>query len=394
VIEVVGLTARGWEELPEHLRALVRQAEVILGSPRLLDLVPPVDSGQQRLAWPGPMRQGLVELLDHRAGRSVVALASGDPLVAGIGSTLIDLLGPEQVRVHPAVSSVALARARMGWSDEAVQVVRLRDDLDPLRRWLSPGRRLIVLSADQNSPAGVARLLGETGFGATRLTVLSDLGAETESRVDTTADRWSGSAPALNLVALECVGEGWSLIPGLPDPVYDHDGQLTKRDVRASALAHLEPRPGQLLWDVGAGAGSIAIEWLRSDPSARAMAIEHNPERVKRIAANAAQLGVPQLSVWHGEAPEVFAELPRPQAIFVGGGATVDLLDRAWAALAVGGRLVVHAVTHETEQILSDAWRVHGGELTRISVEHLEPIGRYHGWKPARPVVQWSVRKE
>ena len=394
MIEVVGLTARGWEELPEHLRALVRQAEVILGSPRLLDLVPPVDSGQQRLAWPGPMRQGLVELLDHRAGRSVVVLASGDPLVAGIGSTLIDLLGPEQVRVHPAVSSVALARARMGWSDEAVQVVRLRDDLDPLRRWLSPGRRLIVLSADQNSPAGVARLLGETGFGATRLTVLSDLGAETESRVDTTADGWSGSAPALNLVALECVGDGWSLTPGLPDPVYDHDGQLTKRDVRASALAHLEPRPGQLLWDVGAGAGSIAIEWLRSDPSARAMAIEHNPERVKRIAANAAQLGVPQLSVWHGEAPEVFAELPRPQAIFVGGGATVDLLDRAWAALAVGGRLVVHAVTHETEQILSDAWRVHGGELTRISVEHLEPIGRYHGWKPARPVVQWSVRKE
>ena len=394
MIEVVGLTARGWEDLPERLRVVVRQAEVILGSARLLDLVPAVDSGQQRLTWPSPMRTGLTELLDHLAGRSVVALASGDPLVAGIGGTLLDLLGPERVRVHPAVSSVALARARMGWSDESVEVVRLRDDVDPLRRWLSPRRRLIVLSADRNSPDAVARLLAESGFGETRLTVLSDLGAETESRVDTTADRWSGSAPALNLVALECVGEGWSLIPGLPDPAYDHDGQLTKRDVRASALAHLEPRPGQLLWDVGAGAGSIAIEWLRCDPSARAIAVEHNFERVKRIQANAAQLGVPQLSVRHGEAPDIFAELPRPQAIFVGGGATAALLARAWAALEVGGRLVVHAVTHETELTLSDAWRSHGGEVTRFSIEHLEPIGRYHGWKPARPVVQWSVRKQ
>jgi len=393
MIEVVGLTARGWEELPERLRVLVLQADVLVGSPRLLDLVPPVESGQQRLSWPTPMRPGLTELLDRLADRSVVALASGDPLVAGIGSTLIELLGPQQVRVHPAVSSVALARARMGWSDESVEVVRLRDDVDPLRRWLSPGRRLIVLSADQNSPAAVARLLVEAGFGATRLTVLSNLGAETETRVDTKADAWSGLAPALHLIALECAGEGWSLTPGLPDPAYDHDGQLTKRDVRASALAHLEPRPGQMLWDVGAGAGSIGIEWLRSDPSARAVAIEHNPDRVKRIQANAAQLGVPQLSVRQGEAPDVFAELPAPQAIFVGGGATADLLARAWAALDVGGRLVVHAVTHETELTLSDAWHSHGGELTRISVEHLEPIGRYHGWKPARPVVQWSVRK-
>jgi len=393
VIEVVGLTARGWDELPERLRGLVLRAEVILGSPRLLDLVPPAESSQERLTWPSPMRPGLVELLDRLDGQSVVALASGDPLVAGIGSTLVDLLGPERVRVHPAVSSVALARARMGWSDESVDVVRLRDDVDPLRRWLSPGRRLIVLSADQDSPAAVARLLAETGFGATRLTVLSDLGADNETRVDTTAEGWSGPAPALNLIALECVGEGWSLTPGLPDAAYDHDGQLTKRDVRASALAQLEPRPGQLLWDVGAGAGSIAIEWLRSDPSTRAVAIEHDRERVKRIQANAAQLGVPQLSVRHGEAPDVFAGLPQPQAIFVGGGATADLLARAWAALDVGGRLVVHAVTQETELTVSDAWRTHGGELTRISIEHLEPIGRYHGWKPARPVVQWSMRK-
>jgi precorrin-6Y C5,15-methyltransferase (decarboxylating) len=341
------------------------------------------------------MRPGLGKLLDGMAGRSVVALASGDPLVAGIGSTLIDVLGSERVRVHPAVSSVALARARMGWSDESVEVVRLRDhDVDPLRRWLSPGRRLMVLSADQETPAAVAQLLAETGFGATRLTVLSNLGAETETRVDSTAESWSGAAPALNLVALECAGEGWSLVPGLPDFAYDHDGQLTKREVRASALAHLEPRPGQLLWDVGAGAGSIAIEWLRSDPSAGAIAIEHNAERVKRIRANAAQLGVPQLSVRHGAAPGIFAELPRPQAVFVGGGATPHLLAGAWAALEFGGRLVVHAVTQETEQMVNDAWRSHGGELTRISVEHLEPIGRYHGWKPARPVVQWSVRKQ
>ena len=201
--------------------------------------------------------------------------------------------------------------------------------------------------------------------------------------------------PALNVVCIEVRGDSpyASLAAGLPDEAFEHDGQLSKRDVRASALAHLMPRPGELLWDVGAGAGSIGIEWARSHPRCRAIAVERDPDRVKRIAANAAQLGVPGLRVVHGTAPDALADLSRPDAVFVGGGADDAVLDVCWAALRPGGRLVVHAVTLETEAVITARWREHGGTMTRIAVEHLERIGGYHGWKPARAVVQWSVTK-
>jgi precorrin-6B C5,15-methyltransferase / cobalt-precorrin-6B C5,C15-methyltransferase len=396
VIEVVGLTARGWSDLPERLRELIRYADVLLGSPRQLDLIPPL-SAKQRLPYPTPLREGLPMLLSAVEGRRVVALASGDPLVAGIGSTLVEMLGPETVRIHPAVSSVALARARMGWPEESTQLVRLRGgDLDAVRRYLFPGRRLIILSRDADSPGEIAQLLIREGYGDSPMTVLGDLDAETESRTEALARDWMGPAPALNVICVACVGTGRaaSLVSGLPDQAFDHDGQLTKRDLRASALARLMPRPGELLWDVGAGAGSIAIEWLRADPGCRAIAIERNLDRVKRIGGNAEALGVPGLEVLHGAAPAVLASLPRPDAVFVGGGATHETLEQSWSALRPGGRLVVHAVTQETEMIMIDCWKRHGGELTRLSVEHLEPIGRYHGWRPARGVVQWSAVKD
>ncbi len=284
----------------------------------------------------------------------------------------------------------------MGWSEESTQLVRLRgDDLDGVRRSLFPGRRLIILSRDAASPAAVAQLLTEAGYGDSMITVLGDLDTETESRIEVPARDWAVSAPALNVVCVTCVGQGpvASLAPGLPDQAFDHDGQLTKRDLRASALARLMPRPGELLWDVGAGAGSIAIEWMRSDPSCRAVAVERNLDRVKRIRLNAEALGVPGLELLHGEAPGALTSLPRPHAVFVGGGATAGTLDRSWSALLPGGRLVVHAVTQETEMILVNCWKRNGGELSRLSVEHLEPIGRYHGWRPARAVVQWSSTK-
>jgi precorrin-6Y C5,15-methyltransferase (decarboxylating) len=396
VIEVVGLTARGWSDLPERLRATIQSAEVLLGSPRLIDLIPPFPA-QQRLAWPSPLRDRLPMLLSQVEGRRIVALASGDPLVAGIGSTLVEILGTAEVRVHPAVSSVAIARARMGWPEESTQLVRLRgDDLDGVRRYLFPSRRLIILSRDADSPGAVAELLIDEGYGDSTMTVLGDLDTETESRTDARARDWTGPGPALNVICLTCAGtgRGASLAPGLPDELFDHDGQLTKRDLRVSALARLMPRPGELLWDVGAGAGSIAIEWLRSDPGCRAIAIEHNLDRVKRISENAEALGVPGLEVLHAEAPDALASLPRPHAVFVGGGATSETLERSWAALRPGGRVVVHAVTQETEMIMVDCWKRHGGELVRLSMEHLEPIGRYHGWRPARAVVQWSAIKD
>jgi precorrin-6B C5,15-methyltransferase / cobalt-precorrin-6B C5,C15-methyltransferase len=395
VIEVIGLSARGWSDLPERLRTLIRQAEVLLGSSRHLELIPPF-AAQQRLPYPSPLREGLPPLLNQATGRRMVALASGDPLLAGIGSTLIEMLGASAVRIHPAVSSVALARARMGWPEESTQLVRLRGaDLDVLRRYLFPRRRLIILSRDADSPGAVAQLLTDEGYGESIITVLGDLDTETESRVDVAARDWIGPAPALNVICVACMGIGAaaSLAPGLPDESFDHDGQLTKRDLRASAMARLMPRPGELLWDVGAGAGSIAIEWMRSDPGCRAVAVERNLDRVKRIRRNAEALGAPGLELLHGDAPGALASLPRPNAVFVGGGGNTEILDRSWAALRPGGRLVVHAVTQETEMILVDSWRRYGGELSRLSVEHLEPIGRYHGWRPARAVVQWSSIK-
>jgi precorrin-6B C5,15-methyltransferase / cobalt-precorrin-6B C5,C15-methyltransferase len=393
---VVGLSARGWSDLPERRRATIRHAEVLLGSSRLMDLIPPFPA-QQRLPWPSPMREGLPALLRQVAGQRVVALASGDPLVAGIGSTLVQMLGAEAVRIRPAVSSVALARARMGWPEESTQVVRLRGgDLDMVRRYLFPGRRLVILSRDADSPAEIAQLLTDAGYGDSLITVLGDLDTKTESRTAALARDWVGQAAALNVICVACVGIGRaaSLAPGLPDEVFDHDGQLTKRDLRATALARLMPRPSELLWDVGAGAGSIAIEWLRSEPGCRAIAIERDLARVKRIRANAEALGVPDLELLHGETPGALASLPRPDAVFIGGGATKETLELCWSTLRPGGRLVAHAVTQEAEMIMIDGWKRHGGELSRLSVEHLEPIGRYHGWRPARAVVQWSSVKD
>jgi precorrin-6Y C5,15-methyltransferase (decarboxylating) len=389
-VVVVGIGADGWFG-PVHLAAIA-SADVVLGGERQLALLP-VGLTVERRVWPSPLRAGLPALLDELAGRRVVALASGDPLVSGIGSTLVELLGSDAVEIIPTLSSVAIARARMGWAAETVEVVR---DHGTLPRHLAPGRRVLVLSADGSVPAQVAWSLIEAGYGDSTMTVLSDLGSDDESRVDGVAATWGeGPAPALNIVAITCVGGavlGWT--SGLPDDTFDHDGQITKRDVRASALARLAPVPGQLLWDVGAGAGSIAIEWMRAHPSCRAIAVEAREDRVKRIASNAATLGVPNLGVVEGQAPEALTDLEAPDAIFVGGGATdPGLLDACWDALGAGGRLVVHGVTLETERILSERYADHGGELTRLQVEHAAPIGSYTGWTPSRAITQWSVTK-
>jgi precorrin-6Y C5,15-methyltransferase (decarboxylating) len=388
-ITVVGIGADGWSGLDAARRDAVEAAEVILGGERQLALLPASITAARR-AWPSPLRDGLPTLLADVEGRRAVALASGDPLVAGIATTLIEL-GAE-VTVLPAISSVALARARMNWPAETVTVVR---DHRELPRHLTPGNRVLVLSADAETPDQVARLLTDAGFGASDFVVLENLGGADEKRLDGVASEWQPGAGPLNIVAITCAGSsglGWT--PGLPDDAFDHDGQLTKRDLRASALARLAPAPGQLLWDVGAGAGSIGIEWMRAHATCRAIAVEAREDRAKRAAENAVRLGVGSLRVVIGHAPEALAELPRPDAIFVGGGATdPGVLEAAWAALPLGGRLVVHGVTLETERILADRHAELGGELTRHHVEHAAPIGSFTGWKPARAIVQWAVTK-
>jgi len=398
-VVVVGVGADGWDGLPEPVRQRVTAAPVVLGSSRQLALLPRVE-GQRREAWGRPFGESLVELVATHAADEPVVLASGDPLVSGVAGTLVRLLGPERVEVVPAVSSVALARARMGWDHDACVVVTVVGRrVERVLRELAPGRRVVVLSSDASTPAAVAGLLVGSGHGATRMTALADLGAPHESRYAGTAAAWDHDVPALHVLCLEVAGDSptaWasaSWAPGLPDDVFEHDGQLTKRDLRASALSRLAPRPGELLWDLGAGAGSVGIEWMRAHPDCRTVAVERDPARAARVRANAARLGVPDLEVVEGGAPDALAGLPAPDAVFVGGGATAPgLLEACLAALRPGGRLVVHGVTLETEVLLAAAHGCHGGELTRIAVEHAAPLASFTGWEPSRTVVQWSLQ--
>jgi precorrin-6Y C5,15-methyltransferase (decarboxylating) len=392
-IHVIGVGADGWTGLAAAQRQRIEKAAVVLGGRRLLDLLPDVP-GQRREPWRSPLRETLPAVLGSLGDAAVVALASGDPLVSGIGTTLADLLGSDRVVIEPAVSSVALARARLRWSAESCAVVSLVGrNPHLLLRELAPHRRVLALSSDETTPAVVAELLTTAGYGQSRVIVLGDLGTASESRAEALASSWVGPSPRLNIVAIECVGPrtgGW--VAGLPDELFDHDGQLTRRDLRASALARLGPTPGSHLWDVGAGAGSVGIEWMRAHPSCTASAVEADPERAARIGRNAARFGVPGLEVVPGAAPEALDGLPGPDAIFVGGGATRDgVVDACLAALRPGGRLVAHAVTLETEQLLVSLYRRHGGELTRIAVETAAPIGRFTGWTPARAVTQWAL---
>lgn len=394
-LTVVGIGADGWVGLSDAVRAAVTQADVVLGAPRQLGLLPEV-AGQQRQSWPAPLRAGLPSLLGELTGRRVVALASGDPLLSGIGTTLVDLVGADRVTVVPHVSSVTLACARLGWAAESIAVVSaVGRDVHAVLRELAPGRRVVVLSSDEGTPAALAELLVRRGYGASRLTVLGDLGSDAETRYDTTALDFGGDVARLNVIAAELIGPqttGW--VAGLPDDAFEHDGQLTKRDLRAAALARLMPAPGQLLWDVGAGAGSIGIEWMRAHPTCRAVAIEADPARAERIGRNAQQLGVPALRVVHGSAPQALAGLPEPEAVFVGGGATrPGVLQACLSALPRGGRLVVHGVTVETEVLLAEAYREHGGELVRIHVERAAPVGSFTGWTPGRAVTQWAYTR-
>jgi precorrin-6Y C5,15-methyltransferase (decarboxylating) len=377
-LTVVGIGADGWPGLPESTQAVVLGADVVIGAARQLAYLP---EHVETRPWPSPLLPGLDALLAEYEGRRVCVLASGDPFLSGIGTTL--LAHGYELDVLPAVSSVTLARARLGWSAEETAVVSVVGRrIARVARLLAPGRRVLVLGAEA---ASLRSLLTVRGYGESELTALEALGGPDE-RI---ADGWTHDSGPLAVHALECAGPALPLI-GVPDDVYSHDGQLTKRDLRVSALARLAPSPGELLWDVGAGAGSVGIEWSRLHELNRAIAIEQDPERAERIGRNALDLGVPELEVVNGAAPEMLGTLPEPDAIFVGGGLTTPgLLD---ACLETGARIVAHGVTLEAEQILASTYARLGGELLRIGVEHAAPLGGFTGWTPARTVTQWSSR--
>jgi len=340
--------------------------------------------------------------LSDVADSNVVSLASGDPLRSGVGTTLIEWLGADQVRITPALSSETLARARMGWSAEDTEVVTLVGrSLDRIRRYLSPGAKLIVLCSDGSSPRQIASVLTSEGCGESLMTAWSHLGGVDEQRRDGVASTW-GTDPSPDLVLL-CVEVAADALRrpvvgpagGRPDDAFEHDGQLSKSDIRASAMARLRPHPGGVLWDLGAGSGAVAIEWCLAAPGAKSVAVERDEGRAAGIASNAARLGVPsEVRVVRDDVVSMVrtsANLPRPAAIFIGGGLDPEVIELALAVLVPGGRLVAHAVTLESEAAMVAAAGVHGGTLTRLSIEHAEPLGRFLSWKPARAIVQWSV---
>lgn len=409
-VTVVGIGADGWRGLTDGSRDVLREADVVIGGRRQLGLLPPEFAGE-RVVWPSPLRPAVAGLVQAYAGRRIAVLASGDPSFYGIARVLAEELGelggPEALRVLPHPSSVSYACARLGWALEDVEVVTLVGrPAARLVAGLHEGRRLLVLSEGAGTPGVVAGLLRESGFGASRMRVLEQLGGEAERVTEAVvAEEWGTEewgetdVDALNIVAVECrrvPGSGPRLgaVPGLPDGAYENDGQLTKRHVRAATLAALAPAPGELLWDVGAGAGSVAVEWMRVHPSCAAVAVERDPVRAGRIEGNAERLGVPGLRVVIGEAPGCLGQLADPDAVFIGGGLTSPgLLEECWERLPSGGRLVANTVTLESEALLASWHKRFGGELVRLAVAHAVPVGGFTGWRQAMPVTQWVVHK-
>ncbi len=379
-------------------RALVSGADIVFGGERHLKLAAPLIKGRAS-AWPSPFARGVEEVLAAR-GSQVCVLASGDPFNYGVGSVLAGRVPPEETLVVPAPSAFSLAAARLCWALPETALVSLHGrELSRIRPHLHPGARILALTSDSEGPAALARLLAETGFGPSRMTVLEALGGGNERVSSATADSFvlSGIA-ALNTVAIEVeAGPNACVIPfstGLDDALFEHDGQITKREIRAVTLSSLAPTRGQLLWDIGAGSGSVAIEWMLAHPSMRAIAIETRPDRTARISRNAAALGVPGLELVEGHAPEVLAGLATPDAIFIGGGASEPgLVDAAIRALRPGGRLVANAVTLETEAELIARHAALGGMLTHIAISRADAVGGKTGWRAAMPVTQFVWEK-
>jgi precorrin-6B C5,15-methyltransferase / cobalt-precorrin-6B C5,C15-methyltransferase len=400
-LSIVGVGEDGWDGLNHEAKREITSAELLYGGARHLALIATSDSSATRISWPSPMAPAVQHILtEHRGKMRVTVLASGDPMLHGVGVPLTRDLAATEFRVIPQVSAFSLACARLGWPmAETILITLVNRPVQQLLRHLYPGQRLVIFSEDGSTPATVARLLMESGYGASKLDVFENVGGSSERNTTGPAAIWSNKqCGKLNLIAVLCASEATanplSITPGLPDDVFDTDGQLTKREVRAVTLARLAPLPNQTLWDIGAGTGSIGIEWMRLHPSCACIAFEAREDRAARILENAARLGVPNLKVIQGTAPATFASLRSPDAIFIGGGVgNDDLFDACWAKLAPGGRLVANAVTLHSEASLVARHTIYGGDLMRMMVSRADPVGGSYGWRPMMPITQWTVTK-
>ena len=408
---VIGIGEDGWDDLSADARDLLYESEIVLGGERHLKMLPKDWEGE-RIVWSSPIREAVSKIVswrpeDSTSVQKVAIMASGDPLCYGIATKLLRHLPIEEIWIKPALTTFSLMCSRVGWSLPDVETLTIHGrPLEMLHPFVQPGAKLLVLSKGEESPEQAAKLLCARGFGKSIITVLEHLGGRKERQFSGPADSWNHpEGAALNAMAIECIPESnatiLSRIPGLPDEAFFHDGQLTKREIRAVSLSRLMPVVDQVLWDVGAGCGSVAIEWMRTSPRCRAVAIEKSKSRLKLIEQNSQELGVPMLQIISGSAPEVLADLPAPDAVFIGGGlSSGNLLQTCWTALKPGGRLVANAVTLEGEQKLLQ-WQNENagksgasGDLTRLSISRAEKIGKFQGWKEMRSVIQLAVIKK
>ena len=390
-LTVIGVGVDGLDDLPPASRALIDNAEVLTGGDRQLEMAP--HTGAPRIPMQSPIEVALDKLAEHR-GKRVVALASGDPLHYGIAATFLRRFAPGEMRVLPHHSAFTLACARMMWARQDVLDLSVHGrPLAALQRHVQPGAKLLILAQDGATAADLAGLLVARGFGPSRIAALEHLGGADETIIAATAEGWAVPRTRdLVTLAIDCIPGPKPILlpvtPGLPDDAFEHDGQITKRETRAVTLSSLAPRPGQMLWDVGAGAGSIAIEWLRTDPTMRAVAIERDPIRADRIARNALALGAPDLRIQRGEAPAALAGLPQPDTVFLGGGVSVPgVIEACWAALPSGGRLVANAVTDGSVAALVKHRSLHGGDLICLAVSRIDER-EISGWRALHPITQ------
>ncbi|MBW4973802.1 precorrin-6y C5,15-methyltransferase (decarboxylating) subunit CbiE [Roseovarius mucosus] len=394
-LHIVGIGEDGMAGLLPATRAILEAAEVIVGGERHHLLSEAVTA--ERIAWPSPF-DALTGLLAGLRGRRVVVLATGDPLWFSVGARIGRSLPPSEIVYHPQLSAFQLAAARMGWSMADLETLTVHGrPVEQMIAFIQPDARLLILTTGAETPAQIAQFLTERGFGQSRMTVLANMGGAEEARFDGLAESWAHVVPPFNTLAVDCVAAPDAAlmprVPGLADDLFQHDGTMTKREVRAATLAKLMPMRGALLWDIGTGCGSVAVEWMRGARYARAIGIEPRADRRAMAAANALALGVPRLELIEGRVPEALDGLEAPDAVFIGGGLTEAVFDAAWAALRPLGRLVCNAVTLESEAVLVALYKRHGGELVKLQISRAEPVGGLTGWRPLMPVTQLSLVK-
>ena len=393
-LHVIGIGDNGLDSLSPATRSILESAEVIFGADRHHDLTAHLTA--ERRAWPSPF-DALISDLKSLKGKRVVVLATGDPLWYSVGARIARDIDPSEILFHPQLSAFQLAAARMGWSLADCETLTIHGrPTEQIIPFLAPYQSLLILTKDATSPAQVARILRERGYGASRLTALAHMNGANETRLDGTAADWSHDVPDFHTLAVACIADnGVAVLPrtGLPDSAFASDGTMTKQEVRAVTLAKLAPARGALLWDIGCGSGSVAIEWMRAARDARAIGVECRADRRAFAAENAVTLGAPALNLIDGTAPEALANLPAPDAVFIGGGLTPEVFAVAWSTLKPHGRLVANTVTLEGEAVLLALRAQFGGTLSRIAVERAVPVGRLTGWKPSMTVTQWSLSK-